>query len=124
MINLGAHEHARENSPADRKLKHAWSRSLRFRLIWLGLMPLLLGLPIVLLSLGLVGGAQLNRLIEGQLNSNLSGAQNYLNVFRTDLQSRIADLVQSDRNYPVGSGSWTTIRDQPSIGNNGEGKWF
>lgn len=64
-------------------------------------MPLLLGLPIVLLSLGLVGGAQLNRLIEGQLNSNLSGAQNYLNVFRTDLQSRIADLVQSDRITPL-----------------------
>ena len=64
-------------------------------------MPLLLGLPIVLLSLGLVGGAQLNTLIEGQLNSNLSGAQNYLNVVRTDLQSRIVDLVQSDRITPL-----------------------
>lgn len=79
------------------QLFHAWNHSLRFRLIWLGLMPLLLGLPIVLLSLGLVGGVQLNKLIEGQLNSNLSGAQNYLNVVRADLQSRIADLVQSDR---------------------------
>lgn len=88
---------AGDRLPAFRRLKYAWEHSLRFRLLWLGLMPLLLALPLVLTALGLVGGAQLNRLIEGQLNSNLSGAQNYLNVVRQDLQSRIVDLVQSDR---------------------------
>lgn len=59
-------------------------------------MPLLLAFPIVLLSLGLSGSAQLSKLIQGQLNSNLSGAQNYLHVVQSELQSRIADLVQSD----------------------------
>ena len=88
---------AGDRLPAFRRLKYAWEHSLRFRLLWLGLMPLLLALPLVLIALGVVGGAQLNRLIEGQLNSNLSGAQNYLNVVRVDLQSRIADLVQSER---------------------------
>lgn len=76
---------------------HSWVHSLRFRLLWLGLMPLLLALPVVLVSVGLIGSVQVNRLIEGQLNSNLSGAQNYLRVFRTDLQSRILDFVQSER---------------------------
>lgn len=84
-------------SPIHRRLTHAWKHSLRFRLLWLGLMPLLLAFPIVLLSLGISGGAQLNNLIQGQLNSNLSGAQNYLRVVQTELQFRIADLVQSER---------------------------
>lgn len=65
--------------------------------MWLGLMPLLLAFPIILISLGLSGSAQLSQLIQSQLNSNLSGAQNYLHVVQSDLQSRIADLVQSDR---------------------------
>lgn len=94
--NIATHK-AGERLPAFRRLSHAWEHSLRFRLLWLGLMPLLLALPLVLIALSVVGGTQLNRLIEGQLNSNLSSAQNYLNVVRSDLQSRIADLVQSDR---------------------------
>lgn len=60
-------------------------------------MPLLLAFPIILLSLGISGSAQLSQLIQSQLSSNLSGAQNYLHVVQTDLQSRIIDLVQSDR---------------------------
>ncbi len=60
-------------------------------------MPLLLAFPIVLLSLGISGSAQLSELVQGQLNSNLSGAQNYLRVVQKELQSRITDLVQSER---------------------------
>lgn len=60
-------------------------------------MPLLLAFPIVLLSIGLSGSAQLSQLIESQLNSNLSGAQNYLRVIQSELQTRIAELVQSER---------------------------
>lgn len=80
-----------------RRFIHAWTHSLRFRLLWLGLMPLLLAFPTVLISLGVSGNAQLNQLIEAQLSSNLSGAQNYLRVVQTDLQSRITDFVQSER---------------------------
>lgn len=97
---MGTSEYKNNTSreaPAHRRLMHAWNHSLRFRLLWLGLMPLLLAFPIILLSLGISGRAQLTQLIESQLNSNLSGAQNYLNVVRSDLQSRITDLVQSDR---------------------------
>lgn len=82
---------------AYRRLIHAWNHSLRFRLLWLGLMPLLLAFPIILLSLGVSGRAQLSQLIQSQLNSNLSGAQNYLHVVQADLKSRIIGLVQSDR---------------------------
>lgn len=83
--------------PIYRRLRHAWNHSLRFKLLWLGLMPLLVAFPIVLLSLGISGSAQLSQLIQSQLNSNLSGAQNYLRVVQSELQSRIADLVQSER---------------------------
>lgn len=79
------------------RFKRQWNHSLRFRLMWLGLMPLLLAFPMVLVTLGLVGGNQLNHLIESQLTSNLSGAQNYLHVFRTDLQSTVTELVKNER---------------------------
>ena len=88
---------ALDTLPPHRRFILSWQHSLRFRLLWLGLMPLLLAFPIVLLSLGISGSAQLSQLIQSQLNSNLSGAQNYLRVVQTELQSRIADLVQSDR---------------------------
>lgn len=83
--------------PLHRRFMHAWRHSLRFRLLWLGLMPLLVAFPIVLVSLGISGSAQLSQLIQSQLNSNLSGAQNYLRVVQTELQTRIADLVLTDR---------------------------
>lgn len=79
------------------RFRRQWNQSLRFRLMWLGLMPLLLGFPVVLVTLGLVGGNQLNHLIESQLTSNLSGAQNYLLGFRTDLQSTVTELVKNER---------------------------
>lgn len=90
----GAHLHA--PGPLGR-LRRAWTQSLRFRLLWLGLMPLLLAFPIVLVAVGLVGGTQLNHLIDSQLTSNLSGAQNYLRVFHTDLQTSVAELVKNER---------------------------
>lgn len=97
MRNLG------NGPPPEAKLsalglfRRSWDQSLRFRLLWLGLMPLLLAFPVVLLTVGLVGGRQLSHLIESQLASNLSGAQNYLHVFRTDLQSTVAELVKTER---------------------------
>lgn len=80
-----------------RRFMHAWNHSLQFKLLWLGLMPVLFAFPIVLLLLSISGGTQLNQLIKGQLNSNLSGAQNYLHVMQSDLQTRIVELVQSER---------------------------
>lgn len=77
------------------RLRHRWKHSLSFRLLWLGLMPMLLALPVVLTFVGLAGEAQLNRLINGQLTSNLSGAQNYLHVFETGLRTRIAEFAKS-----------------------------
>lgn len=90
-------DNALASTSAYRRIIHAWNHSLRFRLLWLGLMPLLLAFPIVLISLGVSGSAQLSQLIQSQLNSNLSGAQNYLRVVQSELQLRIADLVQSER---------------------------
>ena len=49
----------------------------------------------LLTFVGLAGEAQLNRLINGQLTSNLSGAQNYLHVFETGLRTRIAEFAKS-----------------------------
>lgn len=97
MRSLDIHHQAQTQPSGLGRLRHAWIHSLRFRLLWLGLMPPILALPLVLIALGWIGGAQLNSLIEGQLNSNLSSAQNYLQVFRTDLQARVTALVRAER---------------------------
>lgn len=95
MTRLTTENQTKEKMSVIDRLKHRWKHSLSFRLLWLGLMPMLLALPVVLTFVGLAGQAQLNRLINGQLTSNLSGAQNYLHVFETGLRTRIAEFAKS-----------------------------
>ncbi len=97
MRSLGITQADEARPSALGRFKRSWNQSLRFRLLWLGLMPLLLAFPVALVTVGLVGGRQLDHLIESQLTSNLSGAQNYLHVFRTDLQSTVTELVKTER---------------------------
>ncbi len=100
MTSLTTENQTSKNMSAIDRLRCRWKHSLSFRLLWLGLMPMLLALPLVLSFVGLAGDAQLNRLIKGQLNSNLSGAQNYLHVFETGLLTRIAEFAKSGQFTP------------------------
>ncbi|MDS4019741.1 MAG: ATP-binding protein [Candidatus Competibacter sp.] len=79
------------------RLLKIWGGSLRFRLLALGVMPLLLAFPIIIAVLLLIGGQRTNALLGTQLHGNVAGARNYLDTIKAEAQARISDLVRSDR---------------------------
>lgn len=85
---------------AERRLARwrlAWNGSLRFRLLALGLAPLLVVFPIVIAVLLLAGGERGNNLLLSNLRSHLAGSRNYLDQLKTDAGVRIAQQVKSER---------------------------
>jgi hypothetical protein len=77
--------------------RQAWDSSLRFRLLSLGLMPLLVAFPFLIAILVLVGGERANSLLISNLRSHLAGSQNYLNQLKTDTGVRVRQLANSER---------------------------
>jgi PAS domain S-box-containing protein len=77
--------------------RSAWESSLRFRLLALGLMPLLIAFPFVIAVLLVVGGDRANSLLMSNLRSNLAGARNYLDQAKNEAGVRVGQLVKSDR---------------------------
>lgn len=77
--------------------RHSWQTSLRFRLLALGLMPVLLAFPIVMAVLVVVGGERANALLMSNLRSNLAGSHNYLDQLRLETGARISQLANSER---------------------------
>jgi hypothetical protein len=55
------------------RLRQNWNRSLRFRLLALGLMPLLIAFPVVIAVLVVVGGEKADNLLFSNLRSSLAG---------------------------------------------------
>ncbi len=91
---------AGQNSALSR-LAHRWRAgrgpSLRTRLMALGLMPLLLALPLLMLVLGVIGGHFAQDLLEGNLRSHLAAAENYLEQQRSQTGIRLAQLARAQR---------------------------
>ncbi|MBK5914212.1 diguanylate cyclase domain-containing protein [Rhodocyclus purpureus] len=79
------------------RLRRAWKVSLRFRLIVLGLMPVLLAFPLVIGVLVVVGGQRADALLSAQINGELSGVRNFLEAAKSDTQTRIGEMVRSGR---------------------------
>ncbi|MEK9951467.1 MAG: hypothetical protein VW687_04790, partial [Curvibacter sp.] len=77
--------------------RQAWERSLGFRLLALGLMPLLLAFPIVIAVLIVVGGARTQSMVESHLRSNLAGSVNYLEQLRNEAGTSTRQLASSER---------------------------
>ena len=77
--------------------RRSWEESLRFRLLALGLMPLLLAFPIVIAILLLVGGERADSLMTANLRSNLAGSRNYLEQVRSEAAVRMRQLATSER---------------------------
>jgi len=77
--------------------RQAWNGSLRFRLMALGLMPLVGAFPFVIAVLVLVGGERANSLLSSNLQSNLSAASNYLDQLKTQAATRVSQLARSER---------------------------
>ena len=80
-----------------RRMRGAWDSSLRFRLLVLGLAPLLMAFPFVIAVLILVGGESAQSLLNSTLRGNLAGASNYLGLLKTEAGSRVAQLAKSER---------------------------
>jgi len=79
-------------------MRSRWNlQSLRARLLALGLMPLLLAFPVVIVILLLVGGDRAERLMRSNLHSHLAGSRNYLDQLRHEAGSRVRQLAYSER---------------------------
>ena len=83
--------------PLVQRLRQNWNRSLRFRLLALGLMPLLIAFPVVIAVLVIVGGEKADTLLFSNLRSSLAGSRNYLDQVRQDAAARVDQLVKSER---------------------------
>lgn len=77
--------------------RDAWRHSLRFRLLVLGVMPLLVAFPVMIAVVLGVGGARAESLLMSALSGNLSGARNYLDQLRTDAGARVGQIAKSER---------------------------
>jgi PAS domain S-box-containing protein len=85
------------NMPFVSRWRKAWHESLRFRLLALGLTPLLVAFPFVIAVLVVVGGERADSLLTSNLRSNLAGTRNYLNQLKTETGVRVGQMVQSER---------------------------
>ena len=83
--------------PLISRWRNAWHESLRFRLLALGLTPLLVAFPFVIAVLVVVGGERADSLLTSNLRSNLAGTRNYLNQLKTEAGVRVGQMVQSER---------------------------
>ena len=77
--------------------REAWEASLHFRLVALGLMPLLIAFPLVIAVLLVIGGERAEELMLSNLRSNLGGAQSYLNQLQGETGVRVSQMVRSER---------------------------
>ncbi len=75
----------------------AWHNSLRFRLLALGLMPLLLAFPFVMGVLTWVGGGRADDLLLANVRAQLSSSVNYLDQLKAETGVRVSQLVKSER---------------------------
>ena len=80
-----------------KRWRAAWEGSLRFKLLTLGLMPLLIAFPIVIALLVLVGGERANSLLYRNVRSNLASSHNYLDQLKSEAGARVGQLVKSER---------------------------
>ena len=74
-----------------------WSQSLRFRWLALGLMPLLVAFPVIILVLGTLGGNRADALLMSSARGQLAGSHNYLDQLKTDTGVRMAQIVKTER---------------------------
>ena len=80
-----------------RRWQRLWNQSLRFRLLALGVAPLLVAFPVILLALATLGGEGTQALLLSNARSQLAGSVNYLDQLKADAGFRIAQIVKSER---------------------------
>lgn len=75
----------------------SWNSSLRFRLLALGLMPLLLAFPLVMAALSVLGGDRAEEMLLANLRSQLGASSSYLEQTRRETGHQLGQLVRSER---------------------------
>lgn len=78
-------------------LLSAWNNSLRFRLLALGLMPLLMAFPLVMAALSFLGGDRAEEMLQASLRSQLGAGSSYLEQTRRETGDRLRQLVRRER---------------------------
>jgi signal transduction histidine kinase/HAMP domain-containing protein len=79
------------------RLRTQWETSLRFRLMALGLAPLLVAFPIVIAVLVLFGGERANTLMYANVQSSLASANNYLSQIKSSTTRSVSQTTRSER---------------------------
>lgn len=75
----------------------AWNSSLKFRLMALGMMPLLLAFPLVMAALSILGGNRADEMLLANLRSQLGASTSYLEQTRRQTGNQLGQLVRSER---------------------------
>ena len=75
----------------------AWNRSLRFRLLALGMMPLLMAFPLVMAALSILGGDRAEEMLLSNLRGQLGASSTYLEQTRRQTGQQLGQLVRSER---------------------------
>ncbi len=87
-------------APAQRRWlgwRGGWNRSLRFRLLALGMMPLLMAFPLVMVALSILGGDKAEEMLLANLRSQLGASSSYLEQTRRQTGYQLGQLVRSER---------------------------
>ena len=104
--------------------RQSWRQSLRFRLLMLGLMPVLVAFPVMIALVVVVGGERANRLVASNLHGHLAGSRNYLDLLRQDAGVRVAQLTKSDRLVELLDSQASAAALQGALRNAAEGSGF
>ena len=70
---------------------------MRFRLLALGMMPLLLTFPLVMMALTILGGGRAEEMLLANLRSQLGASSSYLEQTRRQTGYQLGQLVRSER---------------------------
>ena len=78
-------------------LQSRWLGSLRFRLVALGLIPLLLAFPLIVAVLVVMGGASFDRQLAANAQGKVDGVRNYFDQISRQATEHLTQLVTDDR---------------------------
>lgn len=88
---------ARRGPQLYQSLRSRWLGSLRFRLVALGLIPLLLAFPLIVAVLVVMGGASFDRLLAANVQGKVDGVRNYFEQISRQAAEHLTQLVTDDR---------------------------
>ena len=84
-------------APTPVRLARSVEPLLRFRLLALGMMPLLMAFPLVMAALSILGGDRAEEMLLANLRGQLGASSTYLEQTRRQTGQQLGQLVRSER---------------------------